>query len=86
VSILDALSCPYCGAPLLKESYYFRCGYDHRFAFAFKPGEEATGAPTLGEPGGAGDGGGSLLVRVLSHPDRTEVGRVYGYPLQEGER
>jgi hypothetical protein len=74
-------SCPYCGGPLFKESWVLRCPRDHRFRGSFRRGAPA--AP--GADGrGAADGPpppDTLVLRVVSHPDRAEIGRLHVYAV-----
>ena len=95
MSLLDALECPYCRTPLVKESYYLRCLSEHRYTFAVEPAnggwtsagqagegdEQADGFP-VGEVGG---GMSRLDVEVGAGPPRTPTGRrlvfrVIGHP------
>jgi hypothetical protein len=86
VNVLDALSCPYCAGLLLKESYYFRCDRDHRFTSSFDPAEPHP--RTDGEERGSAEPTwrGRLVLRVISHPDRGEIGTIFAFPLGEGSR
>lgn len=104
MNLLDALACPYCSAPLLKESYYFRCERDHRFELSFRSSSPASGpspdeggdaaqeaeagaAPSAAQGSAAAPspelgGQEQLLLRVIAHPDRGELGRVHAYGLE----
>lgn len=81
MNVLAAFSCPYCGGTLLRESYYVRCGSEHRFTarFAPPPVEGAMDAP--GGDGPAPPRGSVFQLRVVAHPDRGELGRVHVFPL-----
>ncbi len=89
MSILHALNCPYCGDALLKESYYFRCGRDHRFAASLEGGPAD---PPEGGPADSLDPGPQpsreeatrrLVLRVLAHPDRKQIGKLHTFRAGE---
>jgi hypothetical protein len=80
VSFLEALGCPYCGGALFKESYYFRCSLDHRFRTRLGI---AAGEDDEVDAGQGGSCGPRLLLEVVWHPDRGEVGRLHSFPLGE---
>lgn len=83
MTLVDALSCPYCGGPLFKESYYFRCCLDHRFRSSVRMGGSPCGDEATAY---AGCRAGELLLEVIRHRDRNEVGRVHAFaiPAEDG--
>jgi hypothetical protein len=82
-TLLDALGCPYCGAVLFKESYYVRCERDHRFRSSLQR-ERSNGGSDGRERENALEVR-SLQLRVIWHADRQEIGRLFVFPLAEGE-
>jgi hypothetical protein len=83
-SLLDALGCPYCGAVLFKESYYVRCERDHRFRSSLQRERVASGRSGPRETGNALEVR-SIQLRVIWHADRQEIGRLFVFPLVDGE-
>ena len=68
-------SCPYCAGLLLKESWVLRCPQGHRFRVSFRPsGDGASSGP-------GAFAGGTLVLRVVSHPERSEIGRLHVYTV-----
>jgi hypothetical protein len=114
MKLVDALFCPYCEGPLLKESYYFRCVAGHRFRSSLEtlegrilPAHEQGGTPPADAQGGilpADQQGGTppadeqarpqeaaqptlpdhLVLSVIDHPNKRELGRRHAFPLTEG--
>jgi hypothetical protein len=132
MKLVDALFCPYCEGPLLKESYYFRCVAGHRFRSSLEslegripPAHEQGGIPPADAQGGilrADQQGGTstvdeqagilpadqqgrtppadeqttpqqaarpalpdhLVLSVIDHPNKRELGRRHAFPLTEG--
>jgi hypothetical protein len=90
MNVVDALSCPYCDGPLFKESYYFRCERDHRFTSSVSPrAGSPAGSPDDPPAGGTGHPpppeARSLVLQVIWHSNRQEIGRRYAFSLEEDE-
>ncbi|MFN2432380.1 MAG: hypothetical protein ABR599_06105, partial [Gemmatimonadota bacterium] len=61
-------------------SYYVRCGTDHRFTASFR---SASATPPGSDGSPAAEGGAGLVLRVIGHPRRAEIGRLHLFPLDE---
>lgn len=83
-TLLDALGCPYCGGLLFKESYYVRCERDHRFRSSLQRDRQSNGGAARGQTEGSPPAPRALQLRVIWHADRSEVGRVFVFPVGEG--
>ena len=80
MSLVQAASCPYCAGPLFKESYYFRCPRDHRFTMSVGPAPRPARQNGDRDPSAAGN---ALVLRVVWHTDRREIGRQHAFRLGE---
>ncbi|HEY7529296.1 MAG TPA: hypothetical protein VIC56_01310 [Gemmatimonadota bacterium] len=63
-------SCPYCAGPLFKESWVLRCPRDHRFRATLRRADAAGGSPHD-----------VLVLQVVAHPDRAEIGAQHAYDV-----